>query len=191
MPLEVEILPTPFLMSLCFRGNCLRRSRGRVPGRTGRDEGQATVEAAFILPVLLLCLGLLLQPACLLYTRAVMQAAAAEGCEVMAVRPASVGTSDLANRAYVLRRLKAVPEVPLFHQGGSQGWHIEMEGGGASGTARVRIETTARPLPLLGLLPALLGQLDGEGNVRLSVEVEVATRPEWVEGSYESWSSAW
>ena len=66
-----------------------------------------------------------------------------------------------------------------------------MAGGGASGTARVRIETTARPLPLLGLLPALLGQLDGEGNVRLSVEVEVATRPEWVEGSYESWSSAW
>lgn len=191
MPLEVEILPMPFWMSLCFRGNRLRRSRGRVLCRTGRDEGQATVEAAFILPVLLLCLGLLLQPACLLYTRAVMQAAAAEGCEVMAVRPASVGTSDLANRAYVLRRLKAVPEVPLFHQGGSQGWHIEMAGGGASDTARVRIETTARPLPLLGLLPALLGQLDGEGNVRLSVEVEVATRPEWVEGSYESWSSAW
>ncbi len=184
MPLEVEIQPMRFSTSSCSKGCANRR-------RAESEKGQATVEAVLILPVLFLCLGLLIQPACLLYTRAVMQSAAAQGCKVMAVRPTTVGTADQANRSFVLRRLAAVPDMPLFHQGGSQGWNIEMTGGGGSSTVRVRIEGTARPLPLLGILPALLGQLDGSGNIRLAVDVEITTRPEWVEGSYGSWSSMW
>ena len=44
------------------------------------ESGQATVEAAFLLPVLFVGLLLLMQPGILLYDRLVMQAAASEGC---------------------------------------------------------------------------------------------------------------
>ena len=42
------------------------------------ESGQATVEAAFLLPVLFVGLLLLMQPGILLYDRLVMQAAASE-----------------------------------------------------------------------------------------------------------------
>lgn len=144
-----------------------------------------------LLPSLLLCMALLIQPACLLYTTAVMQAAAAEGCRVLATRPCTTGSSEQAYEAFVLRRLAAVPDAGIFHQGGSGGWSIEMEGSTASHTARVSIETSAKPLPLLGVLPALLGMADGSGGVRLRVEVEIPTRAAWVEGDYRDWASTW
>ncbi len=54
--------------------------RGRA-GRCGcREDGQATVEAAFALPVLFLLVLLLVQPGIVLYDRMVMASAAAEGC---------------------------------------------------------------------------------------------------------------
>ena len=105
MPLEVEILPMPFWMSLCFRGNRLRRSRGRVPCRTGRDEGQATVEAAVLIPALFTALLLLLQPGILLYDRMVMQGAAAEGCRLLATKTAALGDMDGSCEAFVRHRL--------------------------------------------------------------------------------------
>lgn len=144
-----------------------------------------------MLPCLMLCMALLAQPACLLYTRAVMQSAAAEACRLMATAPETTAAAPQAQRDYVLRRLAAVPDVEAFHVGGRAGWDIELEGGTGSRTARARIATTARPLPLVGVLPALLGRADGDGNVKLEVEVEAATRPGWLEGGYGSWSSVW
>ena len=44
------------------------------------------MEAALFLPTIMLLLALLLQPAFLLYTRAVMQQAASEGLRVLATR---------------------------------------------------------------------------------------------------------
>ena len=40
------------------------------------QRGQASVESALLLPTILLLLALLMQPACLLYTRCVMEGAA-------------------------------------------------------------------------------------------------------------------
>lgn len=144
-----------------------------------------------LLPTLMLLLAMLVQPACLLYTRCVMQASASEACRLMATSSYRAAGSRAAYESYVLRRLAAVPDLPLFHLGGEQGWQIELEGSSSSGTASARIRSSARPLPLLGAAAALMGQGDGAGNVVLEVEVSEVTRPEWVEGGYGEWSSVW
>lgn len=139
----------------------------------------------------MVCVALLAQPACLLYTRCVMQSAAAEACRLMATAPVWAGVAPQSQRDYVLRRLAAVPDVDVFHVGGASGWTIELEGATGGHGARARIATAARPLPLLGVVPALLGKTDGSGNVVLDVEVATTTRPAWLEGDYGDWSSVW
>lgn len=80
------------------------------------QRGQASVEAALLLPTILLLLALLMQPACLLYTRCVM-----EGAAVEVARLAATAREGLDVRPFALRRLAAVPEVSVFHVGGSRG----------------------------------------------------------------------
>lgn len=160
--------------------------------RAWRDErGQATVEAALLLPVLMTLMAMLAQPACLLYTRCVMQAAAAEGCRLVATSTRAAGAAPQAQRSYVLRRLAAVPDAPIFHEGGEAGWEIELSGSTQAHAASVRIATTARPLPFVGMLAGLLGQGDGSGGVVLEVSVNHVTRPGWLEGGYDDWASIW
>ena len=83
-------------------------------GRELSRSGQSTVEAALLIPVTLTVVALLVQPACVLYTRSVMSATAHELARVVST---SRGSADEV-RAYALRRLAAVPEAPLFHEGG-------------------------------------------------------------------------
>lgn len=171
------------------------RARGGVEawrrGLVASDEGQATIEAAMLLPTLMILMALLVQPACLLYTRCVMQAAAAEACRLVATNSQAIGTVEAAQRSYVLRRLQAVPDIPIFHEGGDDGWLIELSGSTSSHEASARIVTTARPLPFVGVLAGLLGQTDESGGVILEVRVSVITKPDWVEGGYGDWSSIW
>lgn len=139
-----------------------------------------------LLPVLMVCLALLVQPMCLLYTRTVMQSAAAEGCRLLATaRDAPDGASC---DQYIRRRLAAVPEVGVFHEGD---WRIDCEGDASSEEVRVRIVGHARPLPLVGIVASMLGPTDGKGNVELGVNVSRAARPDWVEGGYGDWTSVW
>ncbi len=56
------------------------------------EAGQATVEAAFLVPVLFIVLLLLLQPGILLYDRIVMQGAAAQGCRLLATSTQAGGS---------------------------------------------------------------------------------------------------
>ena len=58
--------------------------RVRVLKGVADEGGQATVEAAFALPIALLLVLLLVQPGILLYDRIVMQGAAAEACRLLA-----------------------------------------------------------------------------------------------------------
>ena len=67
-------------------------------------SGQASVEAALLVPVVLTLVALLVQPACVLYTRAVMASTAAELTRLAATSRG--GEGDV--RAYALRRLAAV-----------------------------------------------------------------------------------
>lgn len=148
--------------------------------------GQATVEAALLLPAVLTLLALLLQPACLLYTRAVMTATAYELARVVVTSRSS--EADL--EAFAKRRLAAVPEVPLFHEGGEGAWEIDVEGPSAEGRVAVRIEGRVRPLPLLGALLSAFGEMDG-GDVVVRAEAEEALRAEWIGGSYGDWMGMW
>ena len=124
----------------------------------GCQRGQATVEAAFLMPVILLAMLLLAQPAIILYDRAVMEAAAAEGCRML--ETLAPGDEDAA-RAAVERRLDAIPDAPIFHSGG---WTIELSGGEGREYASVRIEHALEPLPLMGAGMGLLG-LTGPGGL--------------------------
>lgn len=148
-------------------------------------SGQASVEAALLLPTVLLVLAVLLQPACLLYTRFVMTAAAAE-----AVRVQATAVSDTDVDAFVRRRLAAVPEVFCFHVGGAGDWQVSVSGPDDKGVVSVEVVGHARPLPLIGSVTAALSETDGTGVV-LRVSVDRATRTSWEEGSYEDWVGIW
>lgn len=176
-------------------GNLLRRILFRARGCSGacgtsfcsEALGQASVEAAAFIPVIMLLLALLLQPAFLLYTRSVMQQAAAEGARVLATREVGGAGDDAACEAYVKRRLRAVPDVAAFHTGE---WEIELSGDSTSREVRVGVEGRLRPLPLLGVLAQMLGEPDGD-EVVLRVEVTGGTRPDWLEGGYGEWVTMW
>lgn len=166
---------------------------GRPPLRAAIREqsGQATLEAALLLPCLMVCLALLVQPACLLYTRSVMQAAAAEGCRLLLTIPSVGGITDGTYRIYIERRLAAVPAIDIFHKGGARGWTIELARPSARGEVGVRITTSVRPLPLFGVAAFLLGESDGDGGVVIRAEATATLRPSWLEGGYAGWSSMW
>lgn len=79
-----------------------------------RMKGQATVEAALLIPALLISLLLLIQPGILLYTRMVMEGAAAEGCRVLATA-SSLEENTATVEDFVKRRLASVPQQENFH----------------------------------------------------------------------------
>ena len=184
-------------------GDCEVRSAGWrriwwlswVPGCA--ERGQATVEAAVVIPILFVALLLLLQPGILLYDRMVMQAAAAEGCRLLATKTGVLGDMDDSCEAFVRHRLGSVPPHDCFHiHRDGCSWKIIMEGDEASQIVRVTIENDVRPLPLLDIAAVLLGMTDAEGNLHVEVSVSQSTQPSWVDGveagrDPSSWVGAW
>lgn len=159
---------------------------GRLDGMRGRlASGQSSVEAAVLLPSLMLVIALLAQPACLFYTRMVMCSAAAECARAAAT---AYGNDMGPCRTYALRRLKAVPEVSVFHVGGASDWQVEIAHTGSH--VHVGILGHARPLPLLGVLVSAFGAHDATGVV-LEVQLDEEVRPSWLEGGYDAWQSIW
>ena len=145
-----------------------------------------SVEAALLVPVVLALIALLAQPACVLYARAVMAATAGELCRLVATARCDEGEV----RDYALRRLAAVPNVAIFHEGGPGAWGMTVEGPDERGIVTASIEGRVRPLPLLGALVAPLGAQE-DGCVVVCVEVTAETRPEWLEGGYDDWIEMW
>lgn len=145
------------------------------------ERGQASVEAAFLMPVSALLLLLLIQPICLLYTTAVMWEAASE-----TARAALAASSIQDLEEYALRRLAAVPDIGIFHAGS---WDIAVSGMEEE-TVTVTISGHADALPLVGTLAAIGTGTDGEGLV-LEVVLEERLRPSWLEGSYDEWIEVW
>lgn len=183
-------------------GACTRTSVGKkaVPfffaGARG-ERGQATVEAAVVIPVLFVALLLLIQPGILLYDRMVMQAAAAEGCRLLATKTDVAGSMDAACEAFIRHRLGAVPPHDCFHvHRGGCSWNIALEGDEESQAVRVTIGNDVRPLPLLDAGAVLLGMSDAQGNLHIEASASLPTQPSWVdrvEGgrSPASWIGAW
>lgn len=143
---------------------------------TDRRRGQATVEAAFALPILMVLVLLLVQPGIVLYDRIAMQSAAAEGCRLLA----TTGSDAQVCEDFIRRRLSAVPQTEIFHVHSSGcSWDIAFEGSEASGTVKVSIANEVRPLPLLDAGAALLGLTNDAGNLEVRVECEQQMQPDW------------
>lgn len=140
-----------------------------------------------LLPTLMLLMGILAQPACMLYTRTVMHAAAVECARVLMT--ASAGDEE-ACRSFALRRLAAVPEAPPFHVGGRDDWKIAFDYAQDSSSVTVDISGHLRPLPLLGVMTSALGEREGDAVV-VKAHVTERVRPAWFGGSYESWLGMW
>ncbi|MEG1513010.1 MAG: TadE/TadG family type IV pilus assembly protein [Raoultibacter sp.] len=167
----------------------------RFPAFAYGVRGQATVEAAFLIPLIFLALLLLLQPGIMLYTRMVMEGAAAEGCRLLVTKVAGAG--DEAYKACILRRLGAVPQQDNFHvHSGGCTWDIQLEGDESSTRVCVTIENQAKPLPLIDAASTLLGMVNSSGNFSQTVSVSAQTQPDWVANNQlgldpQAWVQRW
>ena len=141
-----------------------------------------------LLPSFLLLLLLAFQPVCLLYTRSVMESAASATARLMVSADAQ---DEDAHRAFALRRLAAVPDVSIFHEGGPLAWEVELGYAKDDGSVKVVIEGAVAPLPVLGAFAGAFGERNSAGDVVIEVEVCYKGRPEWLEGDYETWVKAW
>lgn len=155
----------------------------------GGEEGQTTVEAAFLIPVLCFAIALLIQPALLLYDRCVMEAAASETCRLAAT--ATCG--DEAVEGFARRRLLSLPKLSLFHNEGCD-WEIELESGGGGSPTRVSIKNHVKVLPLLGFTASTISTPAGDGCALLEAEAVSTVLPLWLgaeSGTVEEWIGRW
>ncbi len=162
-------------------GHAMRSCIERVRKRIRDARGQATLEAAFALPVLMGLVLLLIQPGIILYDCIVMSAAASEGCRLLATVSADAGSSP---EQYIRRRLSAIPQMEQFHKHeGGCSWQIELEGNETSEEVRVVIKNKARPLPLLDIGMTALGITGQSGDIDIEVEARGAVQPTWARES--------
>lgn len=78
------------------------------------ESGQAAVECAFLIPVVLLLLMLLIQPGIILYNHTVMKAAASEGCRLLATKN-DASTDQSSYEDSIRRHLGSIPQQENFH----------------------------------------------------------------------------
>lgn len=159
--------------------------------------GQASVEAAFLIPVLFIALMLLVQPGILLYDRIVMNAAASEACRLLATKTDAAGSMHESCEAFVKHRLSAIPPVSCFHvhEGGCS-WKVRLDGDEGSDAVSVTIENEAHPLPLLDAGGTLLGIVNERGNFVVKTTCSQVVQPAWVANAEQgrnpgSWIGAW
>jgi hypothetical protein len=170
----------------------VRELRGILRSR----QGQGTVEAALLIPLLFLLLLVLCQPVILLYNRVVMENAANEGCRLLATKTQQGSYSDDKYEGYIERRLVAIPPLDIFHVSGDlRSWEIEQTGNEDTFLVSVRIVNRLKPLPLLGWGAELLGMCDEQGYLVQKSEATWETQPEWVYrndiGTPQDWVEQW
>lgn len=147
-------------------------------------RGQATVEGAFLIPLILLLLMMLIQPGILLYNRMVMQSAAAEGCRLLATRPVDEYGSEDAFKGYILRHLGSIPQQENFHVHESDcSWVVELRGDETHERVGVSIENRVKPLPFFDFGASALGLTGSDGCFSQKVEVVQQVKSDWVLGN--------
>ncbi len=146
------------------------------------DSGQATVEAAFLIPVIFVVMMVLLQPGIILYDRMVMNHAAAEACRMLATSTGSADSSKERCEELIRRRLGAIPQQDLFHihEGGCS-YRIVLSGDDSSQVVQVEITNRIRPLPLNILGP--IAGASSDGSILIRVVQKAQAQPEWVSAS--------
>lgn len=147
-------------------------------------SGQATVEAAYLIPIIFILLLLLIQPAILLYNHMIMRSAASEGCRLLTTTTSVAGDTKEKCEGYILRRLGAIPPQDNFHihkRGCS--WEIELIGEEDADRVEVVIKNRVKLLPLFDAAGTLLNLYDGSDSYKQEVRVSLPTQPGWVVSS--------
>lgn len=144
-------------------------------------SGQSTVEAAYIIPVIFLLLLLLIQPGILIYNLTVMEAAASEGCRILATKPVQSDQSSQLYHDYVMRRLGSMPPQEIFHvhEGGCT-WNVSLNGDETTETVDVEISHKVKLLPLLDVGASVFGISNSSGQIEQKVSRSMPTQPQWV-----------
>lgn len=161
------------------------------------NQGQGTVEAALVIPIMFVLMLLLLQPGIVLYDRLVMGNAAAEGCRLLATSTDTLGSMQDSCEAFIRHRLASVPQHECFHaHDGGCSWGIELSGNESSEVVSVRIVNELKPLPLFDAGSTLLGLTNAAGHLVIEESVAMKTQPDWVGSSPAgsdpaSWIGAW
>lgn len=143
-------------------------------------EGQASVEACLLIPLIMSLIGLLLQPICFLYTRCAMKQAAAE-----AVRIACTNKSSAEIKAFVERRLEVVPDISIFK---NSDFKIDVCAG--EDIAHVEISVFIKPVPVVGIVGDLFMDKDDRGFL-VEADCIGSIKPEGLEGDYDLWYEMW
>ena len=139
-------------------------------------SGQATVEAAVMIPVIFLMILLLLEPGILLYDLVVMNEAAAEGCRVLCTASDSQKT-ELCE-PYIKRRLGSIPQQQNFHMHDPQcTYEINLNGNENSQEVSVDVKNQVKPLPLIGFLSSCLGILNDSGCFEITASATQQNHP--------------
>jgi hypothetical protein len=156
-------------------------------------RGQATVEAAFALPILMILVLLLLQPGIVLYDRLIMQNAANEGLRLLTtssyagLADSGLKSQEKLNEEFVRRRLSAIPQASLFHVHDDDcSYEIYLEGDETSKTLKVTIRNEIQPLPLIGSLASIAGLCNERGNLVIEVTASQSSQPDWLLKDSES-----
>ena len=81
----------------------------------------------------------------------------------------------------------------MFHEGGRDGWTVEVSGGELS-RSQVEITHHVVLLPLLGVAAGLSSQRAGDGCAEQKVSASASCTPQWVldaAASPDEWIGAW
>lgn len=153
-------------------------------------KGQASLEAAILLPTVLTLCMLMLQPICLLYTQMVMSFAAADSLRLLAYQSSDHGIyAQDRLKEYVLHRLIAIPHVEIFHVGDDQAWEVTFQSG-QNGSASIEISHKVKPLPFYKGLANVLPEYDGT-YISMSESQSIDLRQPWLLGTYANWMMMW
>ena len=160
-----------------------KESIRRIKLGVKNTQGQATLEYALVLfscLIVITSLGVIYH---FVQNGAVMDGACAEG-----LRVATTSSDTELIESYIKRRLKAIPEIPLFHKSGDEDWNISID----KKEKDVLIEITGHvaAMPPIGWCLFLAGQTDDQGIV-LKSSLSASTYPDWIEGSYADWIAFW
>ena len=148
------------------------------------QSGQASVEAAYLIPILFVLVLLLIQPTILLYNQMVMQAAASEGCRMLMTNTVVAESTEEKCESYIIRRLGAIPPQENFHIHEKEcSWEIELVGSEMSEQVEVVIKNRVKLLPLFDMAGTLLNLYDASDSYRQEVRVTMPTQPDWVTSS--------
>lgn len=147
-----------------------------ISNRLQSEHGQATLEAAFVIPIVMVLMLLLLQPGIILYDRIVMNSAAAEGCRLLSTSSGNEKVSE----DFLRRRLSAIPQTDIFHiHSHGCSYNFSLVGNETSDEVSVEITNELKPLPLIDVVMGVAGLVNGEGNIEIKVQASAATQPFW------------